>query len=136
MMFASPHLKPPASESRSDADNYPQTAWQKDASFTAFGTGDCLERACQLISAATEQMTQPYPVLTVPAASGGMLEADVFPTMDETERAMIFAAHEKSERKPLVAAQLFGIAKTTFYRKLKELAIAPTVEAATLRLAA
>ncbi len=49
---------------------------------------------------------------------------------------MIFAAHEKSERKPLVAAQLFGIGKTTFYRKLRELAIAPTVEAATLRLAA
>ena len=95
-----------------------------------------LERACQLISAATEQMTQPYPAWTVPFPVGGMLEIDAFPTMAEMERAMILAAYEKSERKPMVAAQLLGIGKTTFYRKLKELTAAQAADAPALRLAA
>ena len=95
-----------------------------------------LERACQLISAATEQMTQPYPVWTVPSPFGGMLETDAFPTMAEMERAMILAAYEKSERKPMVAAQLLGIGKTTFYRKLKELAAAQAADIPDLKLAA
>jgi DNA-binding protein Fis len=97
---------------------------------------ECLERACQLISAATRQMTQPYLIRTVPEALGGMLEGEVFPTMAEMERAMLLAAYERSERKPLIAAQLLGIGKTTFYRKLKEMAAAPVVKAAPMRLAA
>jgi transcriptional regulator of acetoin/glycerol metabolism len=42
-----------------------------------------------------------------------------FPTMAEVERRMILAAHERSNRKPLEAARLLGIGKTTMYRKLR-----------------
>jgi transcriptional regulator of acetoin/glycerol metabolism len=56
--------------------------------------------------------------------------------MAEMERTMILAAYERSERKPLVAAQLLGIGKTTFYRKLKEMAQPPTAETTSLKLAA
>ena len=96
---------------------------------------ECLERACRLISAATERMAQPYPMPAVPAALRGMLEGDAFPTLAEMERTMIVAAYEKSGRKPLVAAQLLGIGKTTLYRKLKEIAGA-AFEASPLHLAA
>lgn len=41
--------------------------------------------------------------------------------MAQTERSMILAAYERSERKPAVAARLLGIGKTTLYRKLKEM---------------
>lgn len=41
--------------------------------------------------------------------------------MAEMERSMILAAYERSERKPLVAARLLGIGKTTPYRKLKKI---------------
>ncbi len=37
-----------------------------------------------------------------------------FPTLDEMERAMIVAAYRRSNRKPLEAARLLGIGKTTF----------------------
>lgn len=97
---------------------------------------ECLERACRLISAATERMGQPYPMPAVPAAVGGMLEGDAFPTLAEMERTMIVAAYEKSGRKPLVAAQLLGIGKTTLYRKLKEMEGAAAFEASPLSLAA
>jgi transcriptional regulator of acetoin/glycerol metabolism len=39
--------------------------------------------------------------------------------MAEVERAMIVAAYEWSNRKPLEAARLLGIGKTTVYRKLR-----------------
>jgi transcriptional regulator of acetoin/glycerol metabolism len=39
--------------------------------------------------------------------------------MAEVERAMIVAAFERSNRRPLEAAQLLGIGKTTVYRKLR-----------------
>jgi transcriptional regulator of acetoin/glycerol metabolism len=39
----------------------------------------------------------------------------------EVERTMIVAAYQKSSRKPLEAARLLGIGKTTFYRKLREI---------------
>jgi transcriptional regulator of acetoin/glycerol metabolism len=41
--------------------------------------------------------------------------------MAEMERTMILVAYQKSNRKPLEAARLLGIGKTTFYRKLREL---------------
>ncbi|MGD0443582.1 MAG: helix-turn-helix domain-containing protein [Edaphobacter sp.] len=41
--------------------------------------------------------------------------------MAEIERAMVVAAYERSNHKPMMAAQLLGIGKTTFYRKLKEM---------------
>ena len=46
-------------------------------------------------------------------------DTGVFPTMAEVERAMIVAAFERSNRRPLEAARLLGIAKTTLYRKLR-----------------
>jgi transcriptional regulator of acetoin/glycerol metabolism len=41
--------------------------------------------------------------------------------MAEVERAMIVAAYQRSSRKPLEAARLLGIGKTTMYRKLREI---------------
>ena len=41
--------------------------------------------------------------------------------MAEMERAIIVAAYERSNRKPLEAATLLGIGKTTVYRKLREM---------------
>jgi transcriptional regulator of acetoin/glycerol metabolism len=62
--------------------------------------------------------------------------AETLPTLDEMERAMILAAYRKSNRKPIEAARLLGIGKTTFYRKLKEMAQAQTAETTSLKLAA
>jgi len=47
--------------------------------------------------------------------------ADCFPTMAEMERTMILAAYRRSNRRPLLAARLLGIGKTTMYRKLREI---------------
>lgn len=44
-----------------------------------------------------------------------------FPTMAEVERKMILAAYRRSNRRPLEAARLLGIGKTTMYRKLREM---------------
>lgn len=44
-----------------------------------------------------------------------------FPTMAEVERRMILAAYHRSNRRPLEAARLLGIGKTTMYRKLREM---------------
>jgi transcriptional regulator of acetoin/glycerol metabolism len=41
--------------------------------------------------------------------------------MAQVEQAMIAAAYQKSGRKPLEAARLLGIGKTTFYRKLRQI---------------
>ena len=56
-----------------------------------------------------------------PAVLTQVSETEVFPTMAEVERAMIVAAYQKSNRRPLEAARLLGIGKTTLYRKLKEI---------------
>ena len=95
-----------------------------------------LEKACRLISAATDRLTQPCGEQSVPVVLSLVPDADAFPTMAEMERSMILAAYERSEHRPLLAAQLLGIGKTTFYRKLKEMAQAPTVETTGLKLAA
>lgn len=44
-----------------------------------------------------------------------------FPTMAQMERTMILAAYQRSNRRPLLAARLLGIGKTTMYRKLREM---------------
>jgi len=54
-----------------------------------------------------------------PILFGQISEAHVFPTMAEMERAIIVAAYERSNRRPLEAARLLGIGKTTVYRKLR-----------------
>ena len=75
-----------------------------------------LEQAQKLIAAASERLSQQpiEPVSLLPTT-------DSFPTMAEVERTMIVAAYQKSSRKPLEAARMLGIGKTTFYRKLREI---------------
>jgi transcriptional regulator of acetoin/glycerol metabolism len=80
-----------------------------------------LEEARRLILAATERLMQ-QPVESVAAVGlphGPRTE--VFPTLAEVERATIIAAYQRSNRKPLEAARLLGIGKTTLYRKLREI---------------
>ena len=80
-----------------------------------------LEQASRLISTATERLTQQCAESVVPFALAQVPETGVFPTMAEMERAIILAAYERSNRKPLEAARLLGIGKTTVYRKLREI---------------
>ena len=80
---------------------------------------ETLEQARKLIATASERLMeqmaqQPDPA--IPALASGVTS---FPTMAEMERAMIVAAYRRSDRKPLEAARLLGIGKTTFYRKLR-----------------
>ena len=57
-----------------------------------------------------------------PAKEQGELGAiSDFPTMAEMERTMVLAAYHRSNRRPLEAARLLGIGKTTVYRKLREM---------------
>jgi transcriptional regulator of acetoin/glycerol metabolism len=83
-----------------------------------------LEQARQLIAAASERLSNQC------AAPEAQLEfepaslAGPFPTIAEMERAMILAAYRRSNRRPLEAARLLGIGKTTLYRKLRELGYA------------
>jgi transcriptional regulator of acetoin/glycerol metabolism len=80
-----------------------------------------LEEARRLILTAMDRLTQPQ-VETVAAIVPCLApRTAVFPTMAEMERAMIVAAYRRANRKPLEAARLLGIGKTTFYRKLREL---------------
>lgn len=75
-----------------------------------------LEQAQKLIAAASERLSQqPIEPVSLPPTT------DSFPTMAEVERAMIVAAYQKSSRRPLEAARMLGIGKTTFYRKLREI---------------
>ena len=82
---------------------------------------DKLEQACKLITAASDRLQQ-SPVAEMPPASfSPSLEAEVFPSLEEMERMMIVAAYKRANRRPVEAARLLGIGKTTFYRKLKEM---------------
>ena len=80
-----------------------------------------LARACNRLVAATERPMELGSDLTAPVVLGEVQETEVFPTIAEIERAMIVAAYERSNHKPMVAAHLLGIGKTTFYRKLREM---------------
>jgi transcriptional regulator of acetoin/glycerol metabolism len=80
-----------------------------------------LTQARQLISAAADRLMQQRVEAVAPVALVPVPEADTFPTMAEVERAMIVAAYRRSNRRPLEAACLLGIGKTTLYRKLKEM---------------
>ena len=80
-----------------------------------------LEEAHKLISAATERLQRTGVEEKAPILFSHILEAEAFPTMAEMERAIIVAAYDRSNRKPLEAARLLGIGKTTVYRKLKEM---------------
>ena len=78
-----------------------------------------LDQAYTLISAATERLTQQCVESVAPIVLAQIPQTGVFPTMAEVERAMIVAAYERSNHRPLEAARLLGIGKTTVYRKLK-----------------
>jgi transcriptional regulator of acetoin/glycerol metabolism len=84
----------------------------------------CLENlleASKLISATAAKLQESRVTQDLPMHSGPTSGIEPFPTLDAMERAMIVAAYTKSNRKPLEAARLLGIGKTTFYRKLREI---------------
>lgn len=76
-----------------------------------------LQEASKLISATTARLEESAHQM----ALNSLPEVATFPTLDQMERAMILAAYRKSNRKPVEAARLLGISKTTFYRKLREM---------------
>ena len=80
-----------------------------------------LEQARQLIAEASNRLTRQCTESIVPLVIAQAPQSGAFPTMVEMERAMIMAAYHRSNRKPLEAARLLGIGKTTLYRKLREM---------------
>jgi transcriptional regulator of acetoin/glycerol metabolism len=80
-----------------------------------------LEQASRLISSATERLQQSSASEKAPILFSQISDAAVLPTMAEVERALIVAAYERSNRKPLETARLLGMGKTTVYRKLREI---------------
>ena len=80
-----------------------------------------LNEACKLISAAAARLEESPAHRQLPVHLNPLSTVETFPTLDEMERAMILAAYRKSNRRPVEAARLLGIGKTTFYRKLKEM---------------
>ena len=80
-----------------------------------------LEQARQLLAEASDRLMQPSTDSALSRIPGQNGDSKQFPTMAEVERAMIISAYHRSNRKPLEAARLLGIGKTTFYRKLREL---------------
>lgn len=80
-----------------------------------------LQEASKLISAAAARLKESPVHRQLPVELNPLSTVERFPTLDEMERAMILAAYRKSNRRPVEAARLLGIGKTTFYRKLKEM---------------
>ena len=80
-----------------------------------------LEQARQLIAEASDRLMQPSMDSALPLIPWPNAKPEQFPTIAEVERAMILAAYQRSDRKPLIAAKLLGMGKTTFYRKLREI---------------
>jgi len=64
-----------------------------------------LEQARQLIAAASERLTCQSAESEAPLVLEGASPSGSFPTMAEMERAMILAAYQRSNRKPLEAAR-------------------------------
>ena len=82
---------------------------------------ESLEQARQLIAEASDRLAQSSTESALPFIPWPTTTPDQFPTMAEVERAMILAAFQRSNRRPLAAARLLGVGKTTFYRKLREI---------------
>ena len=80
-----------------------------------------LQEASKLISAAAARLEESPANRLLPVPLNPLSTVETFPTLDEMERTMILAAYRKSNRKPVEAARLLGIGKTTFYRKLREM---------------
>jgi|SRR5580698_10616838 transcriptional regulator of acetoin/glycerol metabolism len=85
-----------------------------------------LDEARKLILAATDRLVQQPLEPVAPVVLAQVPETGTFPTLAEVERVMIVAAYQKSNRRPLEAARLLGIGKTTLYRKLREIGEAAT----------
>ena len=85
----------------------------------------CPDQTCTQISTAADWLEQQFAQPAILPVPGYPAELGVFPTMAEVERAMIVAAYQRANRKPHEAARLLGIGKTTLYRKLKEMRLAP-----------
>lgn len=84
----------------------------------------CVENlleASKLISATASKLQDSLVAPELPIRWRPISGVEPFPTLDSMERAMILAAYRKSNRKPIEAARLLGIGKTTFYRKLREI---------------
>ena len=80
-----------------------------------------LQEASKLISAAAARLEESPAHRHFPVPLNPPSTVETFPTLDEMERAMILAAYRKSNRRPVEAARMLGIGKTTFYRKLREM---------------
>lgn len=80
-----------------------------------------LEKAPQLIATASARLVQHGVQPVAQDVLEQIPEKGPFPTMADVERAMILAAYRRSNRRPLEAARLLGIGKTTLYRKLREM---------------
>ena len=80
-----------------------------------------LQEASKLISATAARLEESTAQQRLPVRLNLLSNVETFPTLDEMERAMILAAYRKSNRKPVEAARLLGIGKTTLYRKLREM---------------
>jgi transcriptional regulator of acetoin/glycerol metabolism len=83
-----------------------------------------LEEARRLLAAASERLTRPFLDSAAPLVLAHFTQLSSFPKLGEIERAMILAAYRRSNRKPLEAARLLGIGKTTLYRKLRAIGTA------------
>lgn len=79
-----------------------------------------LQGASKLISVAAARLEESTVQQKFPVRLTSLPGVETLPTLDEMERAMIMAAYRKSNRKPVEAARMLGIGKTTFYRKLRE----------------
>ncbi|HEX6774001.1 MAG TPA: helix-turn-helix domain-containing protein [Acidobacteriaceae bacterium] len=80
-----------------------------------------LQEACKIISATAARLEESTAQQSLPVRLDALSTVETFPTLDEMERAMIMAAYRKSNRRPVEAARMLGIGKTTFYRKLREI---------------
>ena len=80
-----------------------------------------LQEASKLIFATAARLEESTAQQRLTERLNSLSTVETFPTLDQVERTMILAAYRKSNRKPVEAARLLGIGKTTFYRKLKEM---------------
>jgi DNA-binding NtrC family response regulator len=78
-----------------------------------------VERVVERIVFRASSENSPEPITVATSSETGAKSN--FPTMAQMERTMILAAYQRSNRRPLLAARLLGIGKTTMYRKLREM---------------
>jgi DNA-binding protein Fis len=112
-VFVGTEFDPIAGRGGADGTPIRKTPWGE----IAFQLGGA--SALAVLAEHEKQMTQQRVESLAPIVLAQVTDTGVFPTMAEVERAMIVAAFERSNRRPLEAARLLGIGKTTVYRKLR-----------------